>query len=79
MTRTRILITHSRQFRRSVTNCFVTTHNSVDSRLAFRLKFGNTRSRVAELTSKPLGFELSFRVLTCGSIAFARQTFGLLR
>src|SRR5689334_18525011 len=79
MTRARILIAHASQLCFSIADCFMSAHNRVDSDLAFGLKCSDLRSRFAKLTSKPLGFDFSFSVLTCGSITFAREAFRLLR
>ena len=78
MTRARILVTHSGQLSFRVADRFMTTHDGIDRDFAFGLQFSDTRTGVAELTRKALGFEFSFRVLAGGAIAFTRQTFSLL-
>jgi hypothetical protein len=57
----------------------VSTNNSIDGRFTFGLKFRDTRTRIAELTSESFRFELSFGVLARGPVSLARQTLGLLR
>jgi hypothetical protein len=57
----------------------MTANDSVYSRFPFALELCDTRTRLAEFTTEPLTFELSFRMLARCPIAFARKTFSLLR
>src|SRR6185503_19575112 len=79
VTRTRMLIAHTRQLRFRVANRFVTTNDSIDRHFTFCLQLRNTRPRIAELACILLSFNLSLRVLARGTIALARKAFGLLR
>src|SRR5262249_29648379 len=57
---------------------FMTAHYRVDGCFAFRLQTGDAGSCIGKFTSKLLGFESLFSVLTGGTIALAREAFGLL-
>src|SRR5690349_1661355 len=79
MTGAGILVAHARELRFGVADGFVTAYDRINSGFAFRMQARHASTRFDELVRESLSFELSFGVLAGGTIAFAREPFGLLR
>src|SRR5262249_2588572 len=78
MAGTREFVTHARQLRFRVADGFMSTNHCINGRFAFSLQLRNACPGISQFECKSFSFEFSFGVLARSSIAFTRETLGLL-